>query len=195
MDQPKHHHYKINKPHSMLSQFTHRHTKRKNKRLLGELYDFAPGTMAIGRLDEHSEGLLLLTTDGRVSERVRSAKVEKEYYVRVLGDVSRVSLERLRTGVAISLRGQPYTTLPCEVKLLKDAPGFSFPPRRVHRPEHGPAHWLSVVLREGKNRQIRRMLAALGHPVIRLVRVRVGTIRLDDLQAGEVREVDELLLQ
>ncbi len=186
-----HRHFKINKPYATLSQFTHRHAKRRNKRMLGEFYDFPAGTMAIGRLDEHSEGLLLLTTDGRVSERVRSAKLDKEYYVRVLGTLTPQTLARLSAGVDISLSGKPYRTKPCLVKSLPDPPEFSFPPRRVHRPNHGPATWLSIVLREGKNRQIRRMLATVGHPVIRLVRVRIGAVRLGTLAAGEVEELAE----
>ena len=186
------HHYALNKPHSTLSQFTHRHTKRKNKRMLGELHDFAPGTMAIGRLDEHSEGLLLLTTDGKLSERIRSAHVEKEYYVRVLGQVTDNEVEQLRGGVDISIYGKPYRTKPCGVTLLTEPPHFGFPPRRAHRANHGPATWVGIALREGKYRQVRKMLAAVGHPVIRLVRVRIGSFWLGDLASGVATKVPDL---
>lgn len=191
LNPPPHRHYLLNKPHATLSQFTTRQTRRRNKRLLGELYDFAPGTMAIGRLDEHSEGLLLLTTDGKESERIRSSAVEKEYYARVLGEVGGDAFAKLRAGVAIRIEGGPYVTKPCLARAIPD-PAFAFPPRRVHRAQHGPASWVSVTLREGKYRQVRKMLAAVGHPVIRLVRVRVGAVELGGLGAGEVREVEAL---
>ena len=183
-----HSHYLLNKPHSTLSQFTTQQTRRRNKRMLGELHDFAPGTMAIGRLDEHSEGLLLLTTDGNESERIRSAQVDKEYCARVLGEVGEGAFAKLRGGVEIRIEGAAYVTKPCLARAIPD-PDFAFPPRRVHRAQHGPASWVSVTLREGKYRQVRKMLAAVGHPVIRLVRVRIGGVGLGGLGVGEVREV------
>lgn len=192
---PKHHHYLLNKPHSTLSQFTHQHPTRRNKKMLGPLHDFAEGTMAIGRLDEHSEGLLLLTTDGKLSSAISSGKVEKEYYARVLGRVSDAALEQLSSGVEISLGGgKKHLTKNCIVKRLPQDPRFSFSPRRQHQMSHGPATWVSITLREGKYRQIRKMLAGVGHPVIRLVRVRIGRLRLGDLGAGEVVEVPELVV-
>ncbi len=187
-----HHHYLLNKPHSHLSQFTNQHTTRRNKKMLGRLHDFAPGTMSIGRLDENSEGLLLLTTDGKVSAAINGKKVEKEYYAQVLGEVTPAAIEQLNAGVEIGFNGQRYQTLPCTSRLLDPRPEFSFPPRRVHHPSHGPTSWVSVTLREGKYRQVRKMCAAVGHPVIRLIRVRIGKITLGDLGAGEVIEVAEL---
>lgn len=187
-----HHHYLLNKPHSHLSQFTNQHTTRRNKKMLGELHDFAPGTMAIGRLDENSEGLLLLTTDGKVSAAITSGKVEKEYYAQVLGEVAEKALQQLRDGVEIGFDGKRYQTLPSTVSRLNPSPAFSFPPKRIHAPNHGPTSWVSVTLREGKYRQVRKMLAAVGHPVIRLVRVRIGKISLGDMLVGEVKELAEL---
>ena len=185
-------HYHLNKPHSVLSQFTHQHTTRRNKRMLGELHDFAPGTMSIGRLDEPSEGLLLLTTDGKVSAAITSGQVEKEYYAQLLGEITAEAIDQLASGVEIGFDGKRYRTKPCPVRRLDPPPVFSFPPRREHRPNHGPTSWVSVSLREGKYRQVRKMCAAVGHPVIRLVRVRIGRIELGDLPAGGVIEVDEL---
>ncbi|TXF90613.1 pseudouridine synthase [Neolewinella aurantiaca] len=188
-----HHHYLLNKPHSYLSQFTNQHTTRRNKKMLGELHDFAPGTMSVGRLDENSEGLLLLTTDGKVSYAIAGAKkVEKEYYAQVLGEVTPEAIAQLNAGVEIGFNGKRYQTLPCTSRLLDPAPEFSFPPRRVHSPSHGPTSWISITLREGKYRQVRKMAAAVGHPVIRLIRVRIGKIELGSLAAGEVVEVDKL---
>jgi 23S rRNA pseudouridine2457 synthase len=118
----KHFHYKLFKPYGYLSQFVNNTTKRKNKKLLGELFPFAEGTMAIGRLDEPSEGLLLLTTDGKFSEHIRSTKVEKEYYVQVDGEISAEALKNLQKGVLISTEDGPYTTLPAKVSLLSTTP-------------------------------------------------------------------------
>ena len=111
----KHHHFIIHKPFGYLSQFVNNQSKRKNKKLLGELHDFPEGIMAIGRLDETSEGLLFLTTDGMVSEQVRSKKVAKEYYVQVDGDITAQALSLLKNGVEIRINGAPYLTLPCKV--------------------------------------------------------------------------------
>ncbi|MEM9258405.1 MAG: pseudouridine synthase [Bacteroidota bacterium] len=187
-----HHHYLLNKPHSYLSQFTHKHPTRRNKKMLGELYPFAPGTMAIGRLDENSEGLLLLTTDGQISAAISSGMVEKEYYAQLRGVPTEEVLQRVSNGVEISISGKPYRTKACTVNRLDTIPVFTFPPKRVHTPNHGPTSWVSVTLREGKYRQVRKMLAVVGHPVVRLVRVRIGKIRLGEMAAGEVREVGEL---
>lgn len=187
-----HHHYLLNKPHSCLSQFTNQHTTRRNKKMLGGLFDFAPGTMSVGRLDENSEGLLLLTTDGKVSAAINSGKVEKEYHARVLGVISDAAIEELNAGVEIGFDGKRYQTKPCTVTRLEPEPAFSFPPKREHRANHGPASWISVTLREGKYRQVRKMAAAVGHPVIRLIRVRIGHHHLGEMAAGEVVEVDNL---
>ncbi|SER10871.1 23S rRNA pseudouridine2457 synthase [Neolewinella agarilytica] len=177
----------------MLSQFTHQHTTRRNKRMLGELYDFAPGTMSIGRLDENSEGLLLLTTDGKVSAAITGNKVEKEYYVELNGEITDAAIQQLCAGIEIGFDGKRYRTRPCRVVRLKPAPNFSFPPRRYRHPGHGPTSWISVTIREGKYRQVRKMTAAVGFPTVRLIRVRIGGVQLGNLEAGEVREVEDLL--
>ncbi|GAA3998008.1 pseudouridine synthase [Hymenobacter fastidiosus] len=181
-----HRHFLVHKPFGYLSQFV---ADLKKKKLLGELHDFPAGTMAIGRLDEHSEGLLLLTTDGRVSERVRSKKVEKEYYAQVDGLITDEAVARLQQGVEIGIRDVKYQTLPCRACRLDPAPDFPARTRKIRDDRHGPTSWVSITLTEGKNRQIRKMTAAAGFPTLRLLRVRVGTVHLGELAAGEVREV------
>ncbi len=161
--------------------------------MLGELYDFAPGTMSIGRLDENSEGLLLLTTDGKVSAAITGNKVEKEYYVELNGEVTEAAIQQLCEGVEIGFDGKRYRTLPCQVVLLDPAPAFSFPPRRYRHPGHGPTSWISVTVSEGKYRQVRKMTAAVGFPTVRLIRVRIGGVQLRDLGSGDVQEVEGLL--
>jgi len=187
---PKHRHFIIHKPYGYLSQFVNNQNRRRNKKLLGELHEFPAGTMAIGRLDESSEGLLLLTTDGQVSEQVRSKKVEKEYFVQLDGIITTEAMQQLRTGITISVEHQKYTTLACQIRRLDPAPNLAPRSKKIRDERHGPTSWVSITLREGKFRQVRKMTAAVGFPTLRLVRVRVGTIHLDNLASGGVIEVE-----
>jgi 23S rRNA pseudouridine2457 synthase len=189
-----HQHFIIHKPYGYLSQFVHNMSKRKNKKLLGELGDFPEQTMAIGRLDENSEGLLLLTTDGSVSEYIRSSSIEKEYHVEVAGIPTNQAIKILQEGVFLTIEGVPYTTKPCQAIRLKTLPTFETPLRKVRGESHGPSSWLSITLTEGKNRQVRKMTAAVGFPTLRLVRVRIGQIALGSMKSGEVTEVQSLLV-
>ncbi|MFT5983632.1 MAG: 23S rRNA pseudouridine2457 synthase [Ulvibacter sp.] len=187
----KHQHFIIHKPFGYLSQFVNNQNKRKNKKLLGELNEFPEGIMAIGRLDETSEGLLLLTTDGQVSEQVRSKKIEKEYFVQVDGAVTSEAIQQLREGVDISVNKKTYKTLACETKQLDPAPVFEARTKKIRDERHGPTSWLSITIREGKFRQVRKMTAVVGFPTLRLIRVRIGNIQLGELRAGEIIEVEE----
>ena len=143
------------------------------------------------RLDEDSEGLLLLTTDGMMSEIVRSKKVEKEYFVQVDGQITQAAVDVLKAGVEIGFNGKRYVTRKCEAHILETIPDF--PPRtqKIRDDRHGPTSWISVTIREGKFRQVRKMTAAVGFPTLRLVRVRVGDIHLNNLQSGEVAELPD----
>jgi len=187
----KHRHFILNKPYGYLSLFVY-NQKGGKKKLLGELYGFPKGTMAIGRLDEKSEGLLLLTTDGHMSEYIRSNKFEKEYYVQLDGVISDEALNELKSGVEIGVEGQKYRTKPCEAFRLIETPNFPERSRRVRDDRHGPTSWASIIIREGKFKQVRKMTAAVGFPTLRLVRVRIGTILLADLKLGEVKVLDDL---
>lgn len=183
-----HQHFLIYKPYGYLSQFVYE--LKRPKKLLGELYDFPENTMAIGRLDEDSEGLLLLTTDGMMSEIVRSKKVEKEYYVQVDGLINEEAIEQLKNGVLIGFNGKKYLTKKCQAHILNEIPNFPQRAKKIRDERHGPTSWLSITINEGKFRQVRKMTSAVGFPTLRLVRVRVGNIHLNDLQAGEVLEVE-----
>ena len=186
----QHQHFKIHKPYGYLSQFINNQTTRKNKKLLGELYDFPAETMAIGRLDEDSEGLLLLTTSGMMSEEVRSTEVEKEYYVQLDGLITPGAIELLNTGVEIGVNGKKYLTKPCRAFKLDKAPGFPQRSKRIRDERHGPTCWVSITLTEGKFRQVKKMTAAVGFPTLRLVRVRIGNEYLSKLKSGDVLKVD-----
>mmetsp|Transcript_28502 Transcript_28502/g.57367 ORF Transcript_28502/g.57367 Transcript_28502/m.57367 type:complete len:347 (+) Transcript_28502:135-1175(+) len=309
-----HRHFKMYKPAKVLTQFKFTHRKRRNRTLLGDVITAADttllpsnGVMAIGRLDEDSEGLLLLTTDGKVSEQVRRKSVEKEYYVQLDGQITQEAIERLQLGVEISLPATnnhkqrdddgdersstcestlaspastttSYTTMPCkarfldtsiitvenkkneattkeeeqanhqpsetetkpnkrkrrkfggtcnrckqaghkakdctdnpvdfsntnnsnnnndnEVQLALPAGIIPPPPSRnghynIRNTTSRPTSWISITINEGKNRQVRRMTAAVGYPTLRLVRVKIGCVGLDGMVAGEVRELSE----
>mgnify|MGYP000300722105 CR=1 FL=1 len=187
----KHRHFIIHKPWGYLSQFVNNQTKRK-KKMLGELYDFPEGTMAIGRLDVASEGLLLLTTNGKVSAEIRSNKYEKEYYVQVDGIINKEAIEKLKNGVEIGFEGKKYITKPGKAFLIDD-PKFPLRSQKIRDERHGPTSWVAIIIREGKFRQVRKMTAAVGYPTLRLVRVRIGTIVLNNLKVGEVKEVGSFL--
>jgi len=180
-------HFIMHKPYGYLCQFV---CELPKKKLIGELYNFPEGTMAIGRLDEESEGLLFLTTNGITSEQVRSKHVEKEYYAQVDGLVTDEMLDKLREGVQIGIRGVKYLTKPCKAFRLASEPDFPLRTRKIRDERHGPTCWISITLTEGKERQVRKMTAAVGVPTLRLIRIRIGNVQLGKLAACEVVEVD-----
>ena len=179
-----HLHFKIFKPYGFLSQFI-QEAKRK-KKLLGDLSNFPEKTMAIGRLDHDSEGLLLLTTDGMKSFQVRDKSIEKEYYVQVDGEITEDAIAQLQNGVNITVNGNKYLTLPCKASKLDNEPNLPARGRNIRDSRHGPTCWVSITLCEGKKRQIRKMTAAVGFATLRLVRVRIGNIHVDDMISGDV---------
>ncbi len=190
-----HLHFKLYKPYGMLSQLTSNDAKEaRNKQFLGELYEFSQGIMPVGRLDEKSEGLLLMTTDGKLSDAINRSGIEKEYYAQLDGEITMEALTRLQNGVEIGFNGKKYMTHPCRVELLKCIPNLPPPDVKLRLARHRPNAWISIVLTEGKFRQVRKMTAAVGFPTLRLVRIRVGSVGLEDLLPGAVQEVDQFSL-
>ena len=171
----------------MLCQFTDHSTPPR--RTLAQFVDVAD-TYPAGRLDYDSEGLLLLTDDGALAHRLTDPrhKTEKTYLVQVEGAPAAAQLEQLRSGV--SLNDGP--TLPAQVRQLDGPPAWLWPrdPPVRFRKTVADA-WLELTIREGRNRQVRRMTAAVGLPTLRLVRVRIGAIALDGLAPGQYRVVEK----
>ncbi|KAA9019654.1 pseudouridine synthase [Sphingobium limneticum] len=174
----------FNKPYDMLSQFTDRGTDTARATLSDCIA--IPGVYPAGRLDRDSEGLLLLTDDGRLQSRIADPKYKtaKTYLAQVEGDVTDEALADLRRGVDL----KDGLTRPADVERI-DTPDIwpRNPPIRVRKSI--PDSWISLTIREGRNRQVRRMTAAVGHPTLRLVRWRIGDWTLDGLQPGQWREV------
>ena len=179
-----HQHFKIFKPYGFLSQFVPETRKKKN--LLGELFPFPDKIMAIGRLDHDSEGLLLLTTDGMKSFQIRDKAIEKEYYAQVDGEITQEAISQLQNGVNITIKGTNHLTLPCKAFILENEPKLPARGRNIRDSIHGPTSWISITLCEGKNRQIRKMTAAVGFATLRLVRIRICDIHIDNMMSGEV---------
>jgi len=186
----KHQHFALYKPYGYISQFiTNQKIQKKHHKFLGELYHFPPSTMAIGRLDKQSEGLLLLTTNGKISEFIRSNSVEKEYYVQVDGIITPQALVQLQNGVLIGLEGAKYITKPCKAVVLKSNPELPKRAKKIRDERHGATSWVSIIITEGKFRQVRKMTATVGFPTLRLVRYRVGNFTINNMKSGEVKKV------
>lgn len=173
----------------MISQFVSPYVQRK----LGELdFNFPEGTNAVGRLDDHSEGLLILTTDKTLTKRLLhpDKKHKRNYIVQVEKVISEESLEKLRNGLEIIIKRKGlYTTLPCEVNLIEKPKNL--PEREKSFREGLPQSWLEFVLTEGKNRQIRKMCSAVRHDCKRLIRTKIENLELGDMRPGEVREMEQ----
>lgn len=175
----------FNKPFGVLSQFTDRGNAGSGRPTLSAYID-VPGVYPAGRLDLDSEGLLLLTDDGRLQARIADPKFKlaKTYLVQVEGDVAEASLEALRRGVRLN----DGMTRPAEAERIADPDLWPRdPPVRFRKSV--PDCWIRLTIREGRNRQVRRMTAAVGHPTLRLVRWAIGEWTLEGLGQGKWAEI------
>ena len=184
----EHRYFILNKPINMVSQFVSTHQVK----LLGSInFDFPEGTHAIGRLDKNSEGLLLLTTNSKVTKLLFHGKQPhtRKYLVQVINKVTPETIAALSNGITISAKqGEKYITNPCEVVIV-DKPAY------IQELSSTPLHknvknsWLTITLTEGKFHQVRKMVAAVNHKCLRLIRISIEDIEVETLKPGEVQEV------
>jgi 23S rRNA pseudouridine2457 synthase len=181
--------YVVYKPFQVLSQFT----SQEGKRTLKDFFPVPTDCYPVGRLDFDSEGLLILTNDATLNHRLLDPRFshEREYWVQVEGVFSAAALHQLETGVTITVDGKPYRTLPCAVEIFSTPPPVPdrHPPIRYRA--RIPTSWIRMVLREGKNRQVRKMTAAAGFPTLRLLRWRIGQLDLSGMAPGGMKRTDE----
>jgi 23S rRNA pseudouridine2457 synthase len=180
--------YIIYKPFNMLSQF-----QREGKLMaLKDLeYPFPKDVYPVGRLDADSEGLLILSNDTSLNHKLLhpSHKHERVYLVQLDGVITAEAAKNLEEGVEISVEGTPYYTKPAKAELIKEPENLPerMPPVRYRKSL--PTSWLKLTLTEGKNRQVRRMTAKVGFPTLRLIRLSIEDLQIDNLQPGEIKEM------
>lgn len=189
MSSSPHRYFILNKPYNMVSQFVSTH----GVNLLGDLkFNFPEGIHAIGRLDNLSEGLLLLTTNRKITRLLFEAKTphKRTYLVLVNHTVTEERLQLLRDGITFRIRGgEYYMSTPCEAEIVVQ-PEISFPSPYIMT-KNIPYTWLRITLTEGKFHQVRKMVAAIHHRCKRLIRISIEDLTLGDLQPGCIREIAE----
>ncbi|MCB0569415.1 MAG: pseudouridine synthase [Phaeodactylibacter sp.] len=179
----------LNKPYGVLSQFTR---EEPHHRVLGDLYPFPSGVYPVGRLDQDSEGLLIITDDKKLNHLLLDPvhQHRRTYLAQVEGAPGPEALEQLRAG-GLSVRAgkKAHKTLPAGVRLLESPPKVPEREPPIRYRKNVPDSWIELELMEGKNRQVRRMCAAVGLPVLRLIRARIEDLDLRGLDVGGVREM------
>jgi len=175
----------IYKPFNVLSQFS----SQDGKHTLKDFFDVPNDVYPVGRLDYDSEGLLVLTNDKKLNHALLNPlhAHEREYWVQVDGSITKEAIHQLHHGVTITVEGKQYKTTKCSVAIFETAPVVPErnPPVRFRK--NIPTSWIKIKLTEGKNRQVRKMTAAVGFPTLRLIRHRIEKCSLDGLMPGEMR--------
>lgn len=181
--------YIIYKPYEVLTRFT----PEGNKACLADYFNVPQDVYPVGRLDYDSEGLLLLTNDKSLNSLLLQPRHahEREYWVQVDGGITVEAVQKLERGVDINVDGKMYHTQRCKASMLEGEPDLPprFPPIRFRKAI--PAPWISLTLKEGKNRQVRKMTAATGFPTLRLVRYRIEQLTIAGMKSGELKQLDK----
>lgn len=181
----------FNKPFNVLSQFTDNSIDQETRQTLSHFIDHK-GFYAVGRLDKDSEGLLVLTNDGVIQSRISHPqfKIEKKYWVQVEGEPSKINLNRIRNGITL----KDGICRPAFIRIITEPSALwnRIPPIRFRKTVQDK--WFEIILSEGRNRQIRRMTAAIGHPTLRLIRHSIGPWTINGLKNGECSGVHDFNL-
>ncbi len=177
----------IYKPYQTLSQFT----SALNKKTLNDYFPVPKNIYPVGRLDEDSEGLLILTNDAKLNHHLLnpSFEHEREYWVEVEGDISATAVMQLQQGLQLNIKGIIKATKPCVVHALDEAPAVAERNPPVRYRANINTSWIKIILKEGKNRQVRKMTAQVGFPTLRLIRYRIEQIELNNMQPGTMIEL------
>ena len=182
----------VYKPFQVLSQFS----PLEDKKTLKDFFKVPPDVYPIGRLDYDSEGLLILSNDNSLNHRLLNPafKHDREYWVQVDGRITNEALLFLENGVQINVDGKLFRTSECRASLFIKEPDIParIPPIRFRK--EIPAPWISLILKEGKNRQVRKMTAAVGFPTLRLIRQRIENITLENMQPGDMLVMSKNLI-
>jgi len=182
----------IYKPYLVQSQFS----PVEGKQTLADFFDVPVDVYPVGRLDHDSEGLLILTNDKELNHRLLHPKFkhEREYWVQVDGAITPDAVAQLSKGVRIAVDGKQHLTAPAKVHRFETEPVIPVrnPPIRFRK--EIPAPWISMVLQEGKNRQVRKMTASVGFPTLRLIRYRIEQITIDGMQPGDLVSLSKTFL-
>lgn len=184
--------YLIHKPFGYLSQFT---KEVPDHKVLSDLYQFPKDVYPVGRLDRDSEGLLLLTNDKRLNKDLLdpNANKSKTYWVQIEGVPEEQDLDTLRNGkLKIRVNKKDHKCKTAKVKFLGKTIEIADREPPIRERANIPTSWVQIILTEGKNRQVRKMFAKIGFPVLRLVRVSLGGLSLDSMQTGDIRELTRL---
>ncbi len=180
--------YIFNKPYNVLSQFT---KELPQHITLQDFLSLEKDIYPVGRLDKDSEGLLLLTNDNHFKTRILDPKSEKSksYWVQVEGEISNQAKVLLEKGVDIKLKTGIYRTKPCKISIIEE-PKVPMRNPPIRKRKNIPTQWIEITITEGKNRQIRKMCAAVGFPCLRLIRCKIGSMMFADVAQGSYRSLN-----
>lgn len=186
----KHLYFIIHKPFKILSQFS----SENGNAGLGSLFELPKDVYPVGRLDLDTEGLLILTNDKSLNNKLLNPKNKhwRTYLAEVEGIPTDVEMAEFRRGLELNFKGKMYTSLPAKIQIVKPELPERIPP--VNYVKHPKRSWLEISLVEGKNRQVRKMTAKIGSPTLRLVRTSIENLKLGDLKSGEIRQISKNVL-
>ncbi|MEP6465213.1 MAG: pseudouridine synthase [Parafilimonas sp.] len=180
----------VYKPFKTLSQFT---SSVDNKKTLADFFSVPKNVYPVGRLDEDSEGLLILTNDKILNHRLLNPAFEheREYWVQVEGKISNEAVMHMQQGLQLSIKGKQHQTKPSNIYIFDEAPDVEERIPAVRYRANIYTSWIKIILREGKNRQVRKMTAAVGFPTLRLIRYRIEKIELNKIKPGTLIELSQ----